>query len=278
MLRRLASATVVMVVVLAACQSAPAYSNPTDIITKGLEATAQLKSFHLSMALSGTFSMPSSSGGKVNLDSTSLEADVDVPGKQAHLTFAVPALLGLSGDVVVIGQDLYVKTSMTGDKWTHQTTPVPGQSPAACASGELCPVNPPSASAAPYPSLDSASMIQKVKEYLAKDGVKTTRLADVDCGDRKCYQISISIPSSQMAAPGAVASMDPSTISGQALVLNLLFDQQKLWLTEVSTSVDSATVGTFTAKVSFSKFDQAVTVSPPPSAEVTQGEFKLPGM
>jgi hypothetical protein len=265
-LRRYAPIMVVMLAVLAACQSAPTYSNPTDIITKGLDATAQLKSFHVSLALNGSFSMPNAGGGKINLDSTSLEADVDLPGKQAHLTFSVPALLGLSGDVVVIGQDLYVKTTMTGDKWTHQTNPMSSASPAE------------SASAGPSASLDTASMIKAVKDFLAKDGVKTTKLADVDCGDRKCYQISVSIPSSQMAAAGAVASMDPSTIFGDALVLNLLFDQEKLWLTEISTSVESAKLGTFSAKLSFSKFDQAVTVSPPPSAEVTEGEFKLPGM
>jgi hypothetical protein len=259
---------VVMLALLAACQGAStAYSNPTDIITKGLDATAKLKSFHVSLALNGTFSMPNSGGGSIKLDSTSLEADVDIPGKQTHLTFAVPALLGLSGDVVVIGQDLYVKTSMTGDKWTHQTN---GAATSASPSE--------SASVSPSAALDTASMIKEVKDFLAKDGVKTTKLADVDCGDRKCYQVSVSIPSSLMTAAGAVASMDPGSIFGDALVLNLLFDREKLWLTEVSTSVQSATVGTFTAKLSFSKFDQAVTVSPPPSAEVTEGEFKLPGM
>jgi hypothetical protein len=265
-LRRLAPVMVVILAVLAACQSAPTYSNPTDIITKGLDATAALKSFHVSLSLSGTFSMPGS-GASFKLDSTSLEADVDIPAKQAHLTFAVPAFLGLTGEVLLIGQDLYVKTSMTGDKWMHKTNVV-----ASSASPSE------SASVSPSASLDTASMIKVVKDFLAKDGVKTTKLADVDCGDRKCYQVSVSIPSSLMTAAGAVASMDPSSVFGEALVLNLLFDREKLWLTEASTDVTSATLGTFSAKVSFSKFDEAVTVSPPPSADVTEGEFTLPGM
>lgn len=262
MLRRLAPTMVIMLAVLAACQGTAAIANPADIIAQGLDATAKLKSFHISLALSGTFSMPGS-GGSFKLDSTSLEADVDIPDKQAHLTFAVPALLGLTGEAVAIGQDLYVKTSMTGDKWSHQANPMTGGAS-------------PSESASASP--DAASMIKRIKDFLAKDGVVTKKLADVDCGDRKCYQISVSVPPSLMKPAGPVASLDPGSIFGDALVLNLLFDREKLWLTAVSTDIASATVGTFSATLSFSKFDEAVTVSPPPSAEVTEGEFRLPGL
>jgi hypothetical protein len=247
-----------MLVLVAACQSTPAITDPAEVITQGLDATANLKSFHMSLALNGTFSVPDS-GGSFNLDSTSLEADVDIPAKNLHLTFGVPAFLGLTGDLVVIGKDVWVKTSMTGAKWSHQTTDM-------------------SASASPTESLDPQVMIAKVRDFLKKPGVVTKKLADVDCGDRKCYQISISVPSSLMTDAGAVASFDPSTVFGDALVLNLLFDRDKLWLTEASTSVKSNTVGDFTATLSFSKFDEAVTFSPPPSADVTEGEFTLPGM
>ena len=114
MLRRLAPAMVVMLAVLAACQGTPALTDPTDIITQGLEATTSLKSFHVSLALDGSITMPET-GGSIDLGSTSLEADVDIGGKQAHLNFAVPAFLGLSGEALLIGQDLWVKTSMGGD-------------------------------------------------------------------------------------------------------------------------------------------------------------------
>jgi hypothetical protein len=258
-LRRFTPFVVVMVAVLAACQSAPAYTNPTDIITKGLEATTSLKSFHVSLALDGSFKM-SQTGGKVDLSSTSLEADVDIGAKQAHLNFAVPALLGLSGDVLLIGKDLWVKTSMTGDKYSHMSSAVTGMS------------------FEPSASLDTGSMVKEVKDFLAKDGVETKKLADVACGDRQCYQISITVPSSLMKDAGAVASLDPSAVFGDALVLNLLFDREKLWLTELSTDVASDTMGTFSVTLSFSNFDEAVTLSPPPDAQVTEGEFTIPGM
>lgn len=257
MLRRLAPVMVVMLAVLAACQSQPALTSPTDIITQGLEATAELNSFHMSLAVDGSFTMPESDGGSVKLDGTTLEADVDIPGKNVHLTFGVPALLGLSGELLVIGQDVYVKTSLTGDKWSHQTSDV-------------------TASASPTESFDPASIVDNVGDFLLKDGVVTTKLADVACGDRQCYQVSVSVPPDLMGDAGAVASLDPGAIFGDALVLNLLFDREKLWLTEVSTDVASDSMGTFSATLSFSNFDVAVGLTAPPSAEVTEGEFNLP--
>lgn len=259
MLRRLAPAMVVMLAVLAACQSAPAYTDPTDIITKGIEATTGLNSFHMSVELTGKIKM-SQTGGTVDLSSTTFDADVDITGRKAHLAFALPTFFGLSGDVVLIGKDLWVKTSMGSDKYSHMSSDVVG-------------------SFEPSASPDTAKMVKGVKDFLAKDGVEVKKLADVACGDRQCYQVSVSIPSSLMKdEAGAVASLDPSTVFGDALVLNLLFDREKLWLTEVSTDVASATMGTFSVTLSFSNFDEAVTVSPPPDAEVTEGEFTLPGM
>jgi hypothetical protein len=247
-----------VVAVLAACQSTPAITDPLEIITQGLDATADLKSLHVSLTLDGSFTAPEG-GGTFNLDSTSLEADVDIEGKNLHATLAVPAFLGLTADVIVIGQDVWIKSSMTGTKWSHQTNDLMG-------------------SPLPSSSLDPQAMIDKVEEALATEGVVTEKLADVACGDRQCYQVSVTVPSSLMQEADAVASLDPSSIFGEAMVINLLFDREKLWLTEASTTIDSETVGTITATVSFSNFDEAVDFSPPPSPDVTEGEFSVPGM
>jgi len=257
-LRRFAPVLAVMVVLLAACQTTPAITDPVEIITQGLDATAKLNSFHVSLKLDGDFTVPDG-GGTFNLNSTSLEADVDIPAKNVRAHLAVPAFLGLTADVVVIGADLWIKTSMTGTKWSHQTNDLMG-------------------SPHPSASVDPQVVIDKVKEALGKDGVVTKKLADVACGDRQCYQVSVSAPSSLMADAGAVASFDPSSVFGDAIEINLLFDREKLWLTAVSTGIDSATVGKITATMTFSKFDEAVTFSPPPSPDVTEGEFTVPGM
>ena len=256
MVRRFAPVMLAVLALLAACQSSPSITDPVDIITQGLDATADLKSLHISLELDGSFSVPDG-GGTFNLDSTSLEADVDIEAKSLRASLAVPAFLGLTADVILIGQDVWFRTSMGGTKWFHQTNDVMG-------------------SPSPSASLDPQVMIDQVKEALAKDGVVTKKLADVACGDRQCYQVSVSVPSALMNDTGAVASLDPSTIFGDAGVINLLFDREKLWLTEVSTSVDSETLGTISATLSFSNFDEAVDFSPPPSPDVTEGEFTIP--
>lgn len=258
MLRRFAPVLVALLAVLAACQSTPAITDPVEIITQGLEATADLKSLHISLALDGTLKVPDG-GGSFGLDATSLEADVDIEARSVRATVAVPAFLNLTADLIVIGQDVWYRTSMGGTKWFHQGNELTG-------------------SPSPSASLDPQAMIDKLKEALAKEGVVTKKLADVACGDRQCYQVSVSVPSTLMTDAGAVASLDPSTIFGDALVINLLFDREKLWLTEVSTSVDNEAVGTFSATLSFSNFDEAVDFSPPPSPDVTEGEFTIPGM
>ena len=261
MLRRLAPALVVMVAVLAACQGAPpALTDPAEIITQGFDATADLKSFHVSLAVDGTVSIPDTAG-TVTLEGTTVEADVDLEGQQVSLHFAVPSLFGLSGDVLIIGQDMYVKSTITGTKWSHSDlgSVIPGASAAA--------------------SPDIQSMIDDVREFLEKDGVVTTKKDDIACGGRQCYHVQVSIPPELMtdADAGTSGSFDPASLFGDALVLDLLFDRENLWLTEIATSIDSETVGTFNGTITFSAFDEAVTVSPPPSADVTEGELPIPG-
>ena len=82
-----------LALVLAACGSAtPALSDPREIVTKGISATTDAKSFHMSASVDGSVTMPDS-GGTFALDGTSLEADFDIEGAATHMTFAVPALL-----------------------------------------------------------------------------------------------------------------------------------------------------------------------------------------
>jgi len=258
-LRRLAPALIVMLAVLAACQGPSALTDPNEIIAQGLEATADLKSFHVSVEVDGTISVPGSAA-TLRLEGTTVEADVDVEGPQVSLTFAVPSAFGLAGDLLIIGQDMYARIPVIGTKWSHSELggAIPGASPAA--------------------SADIRSTIDDVREFLEKDGVVATKLDDIACGDRQCYHVRVSIPPELMTdADAATSSFDPSTLFGDALVLDLLFDREELWLTEIATSFDSEAAGTFSGIVTFSAFDEAVTVSPPPSPDVTEGEFVLPG-
>ncbi len=261
MLRRLAPILLVMSAVLAAC-GAGSLTDPKEIVAQGLDKTGDVSSFHVSVGITGNFIEPKS-GTSLSLDGTTFEGDVATSGS-ASLTFAVPTLLGLKGDVLLIDRDLYVKTTLTGPKWSHQALPIPSPD----ASGA-------SASA----GTDPKAMIAKLKEFLAKDGVTTKKLDDVTCGDRKCYHVQVTIPSSVMASMASASpmpSVNPADIFGNALVLDLQFDKEKMWLTSLSTSIDSAKVGTVSLTLTLSAFDEPVTVSPPPADQVQEGGFTLP--
>jgi len=252
-LRRLSPSLLVAAIALAACTGAPAISDPEQIITQGVEATSALNSFTMNLAVDGTFRMPDG-GGSFALDGTTLDGVFDLKAKAAQLSFAVPAFLGLSGDVIIIGTDSYVRTSMTGETWSKSTT----------SSGD--PVS---------EAMDPDAALQQVREFLDKDGVEAKKLDDVECGERTCYAVQLTIPSELLAEAGDQVNMSPSEVLGEALVLNLRFDREKLWLTEVSTAVDNESVGSFSATLTFSNFDEAVKVSPPPADQVTEGELPL---
>lgn len=253
-LRRLAPSLIVAALALAACRGAPAITNPVEIITQGVAATGNLKSFHMSLAVDGTLTEPSS-GGSFALNGTSLEGDFDLESKNLQMTFAVPAFLGLTGEVMVIGDDSYVRTSMTGDKWSKSTRK----------AGD--PVS---------EAMDPEKVLEDVRTFLAKEGVVTEKLDDVECGDRTCYAVRVKIPAALLAEAGNAVNMDPTATFGEALVLNLRFDRENLWLTEISTQVASESAGTFSATLTFSAFDEAVTVNPPPADQVTESALPLP--
>lgn len=251
MLRRLAPTLFVAASTLAACTGAPTISDPEEIITQGVEATTALNSFHMAVAVDGTFSVPEG-GGSFALDGTTMDGIFDLEAKAAQLSFAVPAVFGLTGDVIVIGTDTYVRTSMTGETWSKSTTP------------DHDPMS---------EAMDPEAALQEVRDFLDKEGVEVEKLDDVDCGERTCYAVRLTIPSALLAEAGDQVDLDPADVVGEALVLNMRFDRESLWLTEVSTAVESESVGSFSATVTFSAFDEAVTVSPPPADQVTEGEL-----
>lgn len=239
------------VLLLAACSSAgPAISDPREIMTQGLEATADLTSVHVVIGVDGTATLPEMGGGQMNLAGTTLEGDLDIANSEAHLTFAVPSLLGLSGEVIQVGPDTYVKTSMTGTTWSKST---------ASATDPLA------------EGMDPTQALAELRSFLDTDGVELDKLDDTDCGDRTCYAVRLTVPASVLADTGTATGVSPGDLVGDALVLDLLFDRQDLWLTQVSTELSAATVGELTLRLTLSAFNEDVSIQAPPPDEVTEG-------
>lgn len=255
MSRRFAPAAAAAALLLAACGGpGPAITDPREIMIQGLEATAQLGSVHLELDVEGSVSVPELGGGDLSLSGTRLAGDLDIENANGHFTFTVPALLGLNGEMIQIGDVSYVKTSMTGPQWVKST--VTEDDPVAAA-------------------MDPIQALDQVRSFLDEEGVELQKLDDVECGDGTCYAVRLTVPSELMAGAGEAVDALPPDAFGEALVLDLLFDREELWLTEASTSLGSESVGDLALTLSLSEFNEEIDVSAPPEDEVTEGGGQL---
>lgn len=237
-------------------------TDPAEILTRGAEATSEADSFHMALTGTGTITDPDT-GANMPLDGVRVEGDVDIAGEAAHVTFAVPFLLGLSGEAIVLGEDVYLLSSLTGDKWVH--TPATRES-----------------SPSPEPT-DPAEIADKVAEFLATEGVSAEKLHDKECGEDTCYHVRLTISEEAKAAhPDAMPDMGeygsflPDAAFSGPMVVDLLFDRDSLWLRQVSTSAADPESGDASLTLTLSEYNEPFDIAAPPPDEVTkEGEFPL---
>ena len=260
-IRRLLPTVAVSTLLLAACGSAAAPTPPPldaeQVVTKGLEATGKLQSFHLTATLDGSAAfLPG--GGTTSLKGTQLVGDFDLAGKQAHATFTAPTLFGLEGEVVANSDAVYLKTSLTGPKWQKQD---------AASGGSI-----------PDEVQDPTKAITDLQAFVDKDGVEVTKLDDVACGDATCYHLTLTIPSSLLDDAAASAGASASDLVGESLKVDLQFHRTDLYLTSASTSIDAGDQGSLSVSLALTAFNQPVTVTAPPDSEVdtSGGGLTLP--
>ncbi len=249
---RLGALTMVATIAFGACNSAPVLSDPTEILTKAIEALQNAKTVHLAATLDGQFmlDLTGQGGGAVDFTGTTLEGDVDLENTKAKVTFAVPALLGLTGDVIAVDGASYVKTSMTGALYQKSE------------GTDALPVDP----------TDTEATIAEIKAFLQKPEVSPTKGDDVDCDGEKCYSITIELTGAELAAlsspsPSAEPSMDPNA----GVNLTILVEKDSVRLHKVTASVAAGASGNVIVVLTFTDWDKAVTIEAPPADQVTEG-------
>lgn len=241
---------VVAAVALGACSSAPALTDPTEILTKAIDAFQDAKTVHLAATVDGSFTMDltGQGGGAMELTGTSLTGDVDIEHTKAKVTFAVPALLGLTGEIIAVDKASYVKTSLTGALYQKSETT------------DSLPVDP----------TDPDATIAQIKTFLEKPEISPTKGDDVDCDGKKCYTVTIELTAAEMAA---LSSPDPSASpdAGTSMNLTILVEKDSLKLHKVTAAVSAGTTGNLTIVLTFTDWDKAVTIEAPPDDQVTEG-------
>lgn len=239
---------VVAAVIAGACgAAAPAIADPAEILAKSVTALQDAKSVHLEATVEGTIKLDltgTGSGGDIALTGTKLVADVDIKGGNLKANLAVPALLGMTADVVVVGTDTYLRSSFGGDKYAKSSTTDLG-----------VPVDPGNPGAS----------IAALKDWLAKPGVDPKKLADTACGSKQCYQVEIDLTAEELKALMPNASGAPGD---GGIVLTILVERDSLKLAGATIKVTSSEVGDLTLKLVMSNWDAALTITAPPAAEI----------
>lgn len=252
--RRIAPALAAATLLLAACGGAgPAPADPKDIVIQGLDAMADVETVHFVLSLDGTATIPDL-GGEMNLGGTEASGDLSADGA-ARVEFAVPAMFGLSGEIIALDGASYTRTSLTGETWSKST--LDEDDPATGA-------------------LDPTAQLDQVREFLDKEGVEVERLDDAECGEETCYAVRLTIPGEVLAEASDGGDVVPTDLVGEALVLDLLFDREDHWLTQLGTRIVAESVGELTLSLTFSAFNEPVEIEAPPADQVTEGGEGLP--
>jgi len=251
MFRRLLFLATAAVVVVGACNSAapaaPALTDPKEILAKSVATLKDVKSFHVKADVAGQIKMDLSgtgSPGALDLKGTTAEGDVDVANKKAHLSFGAPALLGVTGDVIVDNDSTYTKVSLLGPKYTKT-------------------VNSPSDAAGA--ASDPTKVIDELTKFLNQPGVAPTKQADEKCGDKDCYHVSMNLTADQLG--GVTSGLGSAAANGSGTV-DVWVQKNDLRPAKLAVTANMGDQGTVNVSAALSNYDQPVTINPPADSDV----------
>ena len=128
-----------LLIVACNANSAPSVlTDPKEILKAAAANAATATSFHLDLTADGTLNLDLTGTGvgstPIKLTGTTAAGDIDIAGKATKLTFAIPGLLGLAGEVIVKDGTAYYKTTLTGALYKKQSAanaPTPSVDPSA---------------------------------------------------------------------------------------------------------------------------------------------------
>lgn len=263
MIRRFTPVALVATLVLAACgaQGAPRMEDPKEILTKAVEAMADVDSVRFLAELDGEFDV-AEMGGSMSLNGTELEGAIAMDGSAGWFTFAVPAFLGLNGELRLVDGLSFMRSSMTGPLWVRSEVSEDPDDPLAQAA-------------------DPQVALDELRAFLDEEGVTLEKQDDVDCGDGTCYHLALTI-SAEMLAENAedvdAFGGDVTEVFADGLTFDILVDTSTLYLAGVSTAIEAEAMGSLSFTVTFDGYGDAVEVEAPPADEVTDepGGFTLP--
>lgn len=256
MTRRLALLPIALVAVLsfalAACSptpaAAPALTDPTEIVTKGVTSLADVKSFEFTATFTGSVTAPQL--GNFDLSTIKMAGAVDVPNKKAKFSLDAPTLLGSKLDAILVGDAAYYKVSGaiaaalkgSADKYTKVEVPMGAANPSAAVT-------------------DVTKVVAELQAGLAKLPSPLTKGANEKCGDLDCYHVSTVMTAAQLAA------IDPTATLDGDVTVDLWTRTSDYRPAKIGFSITSASLGTFGMAIEI-RYDVSVSADVPPADQI----------
>lgn len=250
----------------AACgtPSAPELTDPVAILEAAATQASTAQSVRVDVTAEGQLAldlMGTGTGAPIDLADTTAAVDLDIADGAAKATFALPGILGLRGELIAVDGASYVKTSLTGPLYQQ--------------SGLGDADTPPGAST-PDPSA-IAEMVTQLREALAQPGVDPVKGDDVPCGTATCYTVTIQLTPEELAALGADTGDLPlpsglpipiPDVADQTIDLALRVAKDTTRLAGLTLAFGGGATGDLTAELTFSKWDEDLTIVAPPADQV----------
>jgi len=250
LVERAADLGLVASLALGACGGEPAaspISDPTEILTKSLDAAAAAQSVHVKGEIAGSVALDltgQGGGAPLDLTGTTIEADVDLADGNLQASFSAPSLFALSGELIALGQDSYLKISLLGDKYQKST------STADSPTGAL---------------RDPQGAIADLKTSLDELPTPPTKAPDEKCGDADCYRVTVDVPTTDVGgALGGVLGSAAPDVSGSGTV-DVWVRKDDLLPAKVAITADGGAEGTITVTLELTRWDEPVSISAPPA-------------
>ena len=241
-------------ILFAACAAtpptAPALTDPKEIVAKGATSLVDVKTFEFTGSFTGLVKVPQM--GDFDLSTVKMAGAIDIANKNLKFSLDAPTILGTKIEALVVGNVAYYKIEGmlaamlggTAGKYTKADVPAPTSSsdPIAAAT-------------------DITKAVAEIQAALAKLPTPPTKAADEKCGDQDCYHVIMKLTAADLKALDPTASVDGDVSFD---IWTRKSDNRPAKLSFSATSVEMGTFG----MVLDLKYDVAVSVAAPPADQI----------
>jgi hypothetical protein len=242
-------ATLALAVAACGGPSAPALTDPAEILQKGAASLGQLKTVHLRGTVDGEIAIDAGGiggGAPMPLGGTTIEGDVDVAREALAVEILAPSLLNQRLNLVVVDGSAYVKAPiLTGQRWVRTT------------AGQGIGGNP-------------AAILEGLAAFLGRPELQPQKLADARCSGADCYAVQFAVPAAEVrAALGPLGTSIPGLSSAVGdVTVTAGIRKGDLRLGSLGLEIPAGGSAPLTISLELGRYDEPVMISAPPADQV----------